>query len=403
MKKEIKDLGLKTQTLTLNMGPQHPSTHGVLRIVLTLDGEVVVGGIPYIGFLHRGIEKIAENKTLHQVIPYTDRMDYLSPISNNIGLCLAVEKLINFQITEKCRIMRLISCELARISSHLIWIATHGLDVGAGAIYFYAFTEREKYLDIFDEMTGVRFTVSYGRIGGLARDWEKGFHKKILDLIENTPKCIDEIERLLTRNRIWIERNEGVGVISREEAINISLCGPNLRASGVEWDIRKSYPYLGYEKYKFEIPVGENGDAYDRYLVRMEEMRQSLEIIKQAIKEYDENAPLWPEDIESQKSFYPPKEKVLTSMEELIHQFMVATEGPKTPKYEEIYFAIEAPKGELGFYIVGSGTNVAHRLHFRSPTFANLQGLPVMLKGGMVADVVATVASLDPVMGDADR
>lgn len=401
--KEVKGLGLRTEQMTINMGPQHPATHGVLRLVLTLDGEVVVGAIPYVGYLHRGIEKIAENKTLHQVIPYTDRMDYLSPVSNNIGLCLAVEKLIGFEITEKCRVMRVVACELARISSHLLWLATDALDIGAGTVYFYAFAEREKYYDLFEEMTGVRFTVSYGRIGGLARDWEKGLDKKILDVVSETPKCLDEIERLLTRNRIWIERNQDVGVISKEDAIAFSLSGPNLRASGVEWDIRKAYPYLGYERYKFEIPIGEHGDCYDRYLVRMEEMRQSIEIIKQALKEYNEKANLWPNDNESKKAFYPPKEKVLTSMEELIHQFMVATEGPKTPKYEEIYFSIEAPKGELGFYIVGSGTNVAHRLHFRSPSFVNLQSLPLMLKGDMVADVVATVASLDPVLGEVDR
>lgn len=401
--KKVEGLGLRTEKMTINMGPQHPATHGVLRLVLTLDGEVVVGAVPYVGYLHRGIEKIAENKTLHQVIPYTDRMDYLSPISNNIGLCLAIEKLIGFQTTEKCRVMRVVACELARISSHLLWLATDALDVGAGTVYFYAFTEREKYYDLFEEMTGVRFTVSYGRIGGLARDWESGLDKRILDVVSETPKCLDEIERLLTRNRIWIERNQDVGVISKEDAIALSLSGPNLRASGVEWDIRKAYPYLGYERYKFEIPVGENGDCYDRYLVRMEEMRQSIEIIKQALKEYDEKSELWPSDLESQKVFYPPKDKVLTSMEELIHQFMVATEGPKTPKYEEIYFSIEAPKGELGFYIVGSGTNVAHRLHFRSPSFVNLQSLPLMVQGDMVADVIATVASLDPVLGEVDR
>ncbi len=401
--KEVKNLGLRTEKMTINMGPQHPATHGVLRLVLTLDGEVVVGAVPYVGYLHRGIEKIAENKTLHQVIPYTDRMDYLSPMSNNIGLCLAVEKLIGFETTEKCRVMRVVACELARISSHLLWLATDALDIGAGTVYFYAFTEREKYYDLFEEMTGVRFTVSYGRIGGLARDWKKDFEKKVYDVVLNTPKCLDEIERLLTRNRIFVERNRDVGVISREDAIALSLSGPNLRASGVEWDIRKAYPYLGYERYKFEIPVGEHGDCYDRYLIRMEEMRQSIEIIKQALKEYDPKAPLWPEDNDSQKVFYPPKEKVLTSMEELIHQFMVATKGPKTPKYKEIYFCIEAPKGELGFYIVGSGTNVAHRLHFRSPSFVNLQSLPIMLQGDMVADVVATVASLDPVLGEVDR
>jgi NADH-quinone oxidoreductase subunit D len=403
MKKEVRDLGLRTERMTINMGPQHPATHGVLRIVLTLDGETVVSATPYVGYLHRGIEKIAENKTLHQVIPYTDRLDYLSPMSNNIGLCLAVEKLIGLDITEKCRIMRVVACELARISSHILWLSTHALDIGAGTVYFYAFTEREKYYDLFEEMTGVRFTVSYGRIGGLARDWTPGFEKKILDVVRETPKCLDEIGSLLTRNRIWVERNQDVGVISTDEAVALGLSGPNLRASGVEWDIRKAYPYLGYEKYDFDIPVGEHGDCYDRYLVRMEEMRQSIRIIEQALKGYDEKAPLFPEDPGSQKEFYPPKEKVLTNMEELIHQFMVATEAPKTPEGEEIYFALEAPKGELGFYIVGSGTNVAHRLHFRSPSFVNLQGLPIMVKGDMIADVVAAVASLDPVLGEVDR
>ncbi|HNQ77688.1 MAG TPA: NADH dehydrogenase (quinone) subunit D [Acidobacteriota bacterium] len=403
MKSEVKDLGLRTERMTINMGPQHPATHGVLRIVLTLDGERVVAATPHVGYLHRGIEKIAENKTLHQVIPYTDRMDYLSPASNNIGLCLAVEKLIGLGITEKCRVMRVVACELARISSHLLWLATDALDIGAGTIYFYAFTEREKYYDMFEKMTGARFTLSYGRIGGLSCEWESGLEKEVLDLVEGTPACLDEIEKLLTRNRIWIERNQDVGVISGEEAVALGLSGPNLRASGVEWDIRKAYPYLGYERYKFEIPVGEHGDCYDRYLVRLEEMRQSIGIVRQALKEYDEKIPLFPQDDASAKYYYPPKEKVLTSMEELIHQFIVATESPKTPKHEEIYLAIEAPKGELGFHIVGSGTSVAHRLHFRSPSFVNLQGLPVMIKGDMLADVIATVASLDPVLGEVDR
>jgi len=403
MSREVADLGLRTERMTINMGPQHPATHGVLRIVLTLDGERIVSATPHVGYLHRGIEKIGENKTLHQMIPYTDRMDYLSPISNNIGLCLAVEKLIGLGITEKCRVMRVVACELARIASHLLWLATDALDVGAGTVYFYAFTEREKYYDIFEKMTGVRFTVSYGRIGGLARDWAPGLDGEILELVGKTHECIDEIDRLLTRNRIWTDRNQDVGVISAEDAAALALSGPNLRASGVEWDIRKAYPYLGYDRYDFEIPVGEHGDCYDRYLVRMEEMRQSVRIVEQALKGYDASQELFPQEMEAQKSYYPPKEKVLTSMEELIHQFIVATGGPKTPRNEEIYLSIEAPKGELGFYIVGSGTNVAHRLHFRSPSFVNLQGLPIMIKGDMLADVIATVASLDPVLGEVDR
>ncbi|MGC8724638.1 MAG: NADH dehydrogenase (quinone) subunit D [Acidobacteriota bacterium] len=396
-------LDLNTDVITVNMGPQHPSTHGVLRVILKLDGEVVLSAVPDVGYLHRGIEKIAENKTLHQVIPYTDRMDYLSPMSNNIGLAMAVEKLIGFQITERCRVMRVICMELARLSSHLLWLATDALDVGAGTVYFYAFTEREKIYDIFEKMSGARFTVSYGRIGGLARDWPEGLEREIDTYVAQAHKTIDECDKLLTRNKIWIDRNQDVGVISAEKAIDMGLTGPPLRACGVEWDLRKAYPYLGYERYDFEIPVGEHGDCYDRYLVRMEEMRQSIRIIQQAVKEMDRSIPLFPEDPESRKVFLPPKDRVLTKMEELIHQFIVATEGPKTPKGKEIYFAIEAPKGELGFYLVGSGTNVAHRCHFRAPSFINLQALPILLKGAMVADCVATIASLDPVMGECDR
>ncbi len=396
-------LDLNTDVITVNMGPQHPSTHGVLRVVLKLDGEVVLSAVPDVGYLHRGIEKIAENKTLHQVIPYTDRMDYLSPMSNNIGLAMAVEKLIGFQITERCRVMRVICMELARLSSHLLWLATDALDVGAGTVYFYAFTEREKIYDLFERMSGARFTVSYGRIGGLARDWPEGLEREIETYVAQAHKTIDECDKLLTRNKIWIDRNQDVGVISAEKAIDMGLSGPPLRACGVEWDLRKAYPYLGYERYDFEIPVGEHGDCYDRYLVRMEEMRQSIRIVQQALKEMDRSIPLFPEDPESRKVFLPPKDRVLTKMEELIHQFIVATEGPKTPKGKEIYFAIEAPKGELGFYLVGSGTNVAHRCHFRAPSYINLQALPILLKGAMVADCVATIASLDPVMGECDR
>ena len=396
-------LDLNTEIVTVNMGPQHPATHGVLRVVLKLDGEVVLEARPDVGYLHRGIEKICETMTLHQCIPYTDRMDYLAPVVNNLGLAMAVEKLIDFKITEKCRVMRVVCMELGRLSSHLLWLATTALDIGAATVYFYAFTEREKIYDLFERMSGARFTVSYGRIGGLARDWEPGLEKEILRVMDEVPKCIDECERLLTRNRIWIERNQDVGPISAEDAIDLGLTGPNLRAAGVEWDIRKAYPYLGYDRYDFEIPVGENGDCYDRYLVRMEEMRQSIRIVEQALKEYDPAQPLFPEDRESQKVFLPRKDRVLTKMEELIHQFIVATAGPKTPRGKEIYFAIEATKGELGFYLVGSGTNVAHRCHFRSPSFINLQSLPVMVKGQMVADVIATIASLDPVLGEVDR
>jgi len=396
-------LDLNSEIVTVNMGPQHPATHGVLRVVLKLDGERILEARPDVGYLHRGIEKIGEVKTLHQWITYTDRLDYLSPVSNNLALAMAVEKLIDFKVTEKCRVMRVICCELARISSHILWIATTALDIGAATVYFYAFTEREKIYDLFEKMSGARFTVSYGRIGGLARDWDPGLENEIRAVLPDVRKCLDEIDVLLTRNPIWCDRNQDVGPISAEDAVDLGLSGPNLRASGVEWDIRKAYPYLGYDRYEFEIPVGEHGDCYDRYLVRMEEMRQSCRIIEQALEEYDPSMPLFPEDPGSRKVFLPPKERVLTKMEELIHQFIVATKGPETPRGREIYFAIEAPKGELGFHLVGSGTNVAHRGHIRSPSFISLQGLPVMVEGQMVADVVATIASLDPVLGEVDR
>ena len=396
-------LDLNSEVITLNMGPQHPATHGVLRVILRLDGEKIISAEPVVGYLHRGIEKIGEHKTLHQLITYTDRLDYLSPVSNNLALAMAVEKLIGFECTEKCRVMRVVCCELARIYSHLLWIATTALDIGASTVYFYAFTEREKIYDLFEKMSGARFTVSYGRIGGLARDWEAGFEEEILAVLPDVRKCLDEIDLLLTRNKIWCERNQDVGPISAEDAIDMGLSGPNLRASGVEWDLRKAYPYLGYEKYDFEIPVGEHGDCYDRYLVRMEEMRQSCSLVEQALEEYDPSMPLFPEESGARKVFLPPKDRVLTKMEELIHQFIVATEGPVTPMGKEVYFALEAPKGELGFYLVGSGTNVAHRSHIRSPSFISLQGLPIMVEGQMIADVVATIASLDPVLGEVDR
>ena len=401
--RERTPLDLRSETVTVNMGPQHPATHGVLRVILTLDGEVVVDARPEVGYLHRGIEKISENKTVNQVVPYTDRMDYLSPISNNIGFVLAVEKLIDFETTEKCRVMRVAACEMARFSSHILWLATTALDIGAATVYFYCFTEREKLYDLFERMTGARFTVSYGRVGGLSRDWEKGFEKDILEWVDQAHVTLDECERLLTRNPIWIKRNADVGRISGEDAVALGLSGPNLRASGIEWDIRKAYPYLGYDRYDFEVPVGEHGDCYDRYLVRLEEMRQSLKIIRQALSEYDPDGELFPDDDRAKNVFLPPKEKVLTKMESLIHQFIAVTEGPVTPKGKEVYFSIEAPKGELGFHLIGSGTNVLHRCHFRSPSFVNLQGIPTMVRGQMVADVIATVASLDPVLGEVDR
>ena len=389
---------LAGETFEINMGPQHPATHGVLRLVLDLDGEVVTRCTPHLGYLHRGVEKIGEHKTYLQFIPYTDRLDYLAPLSTNVGYILAVEKLMDIEVPERCRLLRLIACEIARISAHLLWLGTHAIDLGAVTVFFHTFRERETLYDLIELMTGTRLTTSYTRVGGLSRDIPEPFMPRLKEWMADFLPEVDEFERLLTRNRIWVDRTKGIGVITRDQAVSLGLTGPSLRASGVPHDLRKAEPYCGYEQFDFEVPYADDGDVYARYMVRIEEMRQSIRILEQATSLL-KPGPIW---ANHPKVVPPVKRDVLTRMDELIHHFMIITEG-MNPPVGEVYQAIEAPKGELGFYIQSDGGKCAYRLHIRSPSFINLQALETICVGAMVADVVAIIASLDPVMGEVDR
>ena len=384
--------------VTLNMGPSHPATHGVLRIVLQLDGETVVKAVPHIGFLHRGMEKIAENRTYLQFIPYTDRMDYLSPLAANVGFALAIEALLGIRVPPRCEVIRVLCCELARVGSHQVWLGTHALDLGAGTVFFHTFKDREWHYDLIEDLTGARLTTSYTRVGGVARDVDRGWLGKLREFVDAMPRRIDEYESLLTKNAIWLKRTRGVGVLRAADAIAYGVTGPVLRGSGVEYDVRKARPYSGYEQYDFEVPVGTEGDIYDRYLVRIEEMRQSVRILDQALK----IIPDGPVNVDDPKIFPPPKQKVLTSMEELIHQFMLVTEGIECPP-GEVFHSTEVPKGELGFYVISTGGKAPYRLRIRSPSFNNLSTMPILCEGGLVADVIANIGSLDPVLGEVDR
>jgi NADH-quinone oxidoreductase subunit D len=386
------------ELMTVNMGPQHPATHGVLRLELLIDGEVVVKATPHLGYLHRGMEKIAENKTYLQFIPYTDRLDYLAPLSNNVAFAQAVEKLIACEIPPRARAIRVTVCELARISAHLLWLGTHAIDLGAMTIFFYTFQEREYLYDLFEMLTGARLTTTYTRFGGVVRDVPEGWLPAVRTFCDRLPKVVDECEKLLTRNRIWVERTRGVGVMTAAQAKDLGVTGPSLRACGVEWDLRRAQPYLGYETLEFDVPVGEDGDTYDRYLVRLEEMRQSVRILRQVLARFPDG----PVMVDDPKLAMPKKDKVLTSMEELIHHFILVTEG-FDPPHGEVYSAIEAPKGELGFYLVSEGGRSPYRCRIRPPSFYNLQALPALVEGRLLSDVVAVIASLDPVMGECDR
>src|ERR1041385_1661027 len=395
---ELQDM--QGEKMVLNMGPSHPATHGVLRIVLELDGEIITKATPDVGYLHRGDEKIAENMTYTQFIPYTDRLDYLAPLANNVAYALAVEKLmgIDKQLPPRCQFIRVICCELARISAHLLGLGAFAMDVGALTVFLHTFTEREKIYNLCESLTGARFTTSYTRIGGLSRDLPPGWVEDCRLFCDQVVKNFDESEKLLTRNRIFVDRTKDIGVISREKAIDYGLSGPNLRGSGVEHDLRKAEPYLVYDQLEFDVPIGSVGDSYDRYLVRMEEMRQSVRIIRQCL----DKLPGGPINVPDGKTVLPPKQKVLTSMEELIHQFILVTQGPDVPP-GEIYFGAENPKGELGFYINSKGGGTPHRLKIRAPSFVNLSILPRILPGHMVSDVVAILGSFDFVMGECDR
>ncbi|HET6844233.1 MAG TPA: NADH dehydrogenase (quinone) subunit D [Candidatus Angelobacter sp.] len=386
------------RTMILNMGPQHPSTHGVLRLLLEIDGEQVVRMVPDIGFLHTGIEKTCEAKFYQQVVPLTDRIDYLCPMVNNLCYVLAVEKLLGMEIPPRAQWIRVMLAELQRISSHLVWLGTHALDMGAMSVFLYCFREREELLKIYEMVSGQRMMTSYFRIGGLALDPPLGFFEAVKRFLNTFPEKIDEYENLLTGNRIWIDRLKGVAHLSAEDAIAMGVTGPSLRASGVDWDLRRDIPYSGYQNFKFKVPVSPDGDVWARYVCRIQELRQSREIAKQAL----EGLPEGPTKADAPKVVLPDREKMKTEMEALIYHFKIVTEGFTVPA-GEVYQAIESPRGEMGYYAVSDGTGKPMRVHMRSPSYANLQALAKMCEGRLIADVVAAIGSIDIVLGEIDR
>jgi len=388
-----------SERMALNVGPSHPTTHGVLRLVLELDGDKVTKCDPVVGYLHRGDEKIAENMTYNQFVPYTDRLDYIAPLATNVTYALAVEQLAKLEIPPRCQAIRVLVSELARISSHLLGVGVYGMDAGAWTPFMYTFTEREKLYTLFEELTGARFTTSYTRIGGVARDVPEGWLGRVSKFCDQFLPILEETHKLLTRNRIFMDRTEGVGVISAKDALAYGITGPNLRACGIDLDLRKDRPYSGYEQYDFDVPIGKTGDCYDRYLVRLEEIRQSVRIVRQIIAHLPDG-PWYAED--AKKIFVPPKDKILTKMEELIQNFMLVTEGPRMPA-GEVYFEAENPKGILGFFIVSKGGGVPYRLKIRSPSFCNLSILSKLLPGHYLTDATVLLGSLDFVMGECDR
>ncbi|MBV9999478.1 MAG: NADH dehydrogenase (quinone) subunit D [Verrucomicrobia bacterium] len=394
----INDAELLGEKLTINMGPSHPATHGVLRVILELDGEIITKAVPDLGYLHRGDEKIAENMQYNQFVPYTDRLDYLAPLANNVAYALAVEKLMDWELPPRGKAIRVICCEMARISAHLLGLGAFAMDIGATTVFLYTFTEREKLYNLTELLTGARFTTSYTRIGGQTRDLPDGFIPALRRFLDEFVLQLDELDRLLTRNRIFVDRTKDIGVIRPDDAIDYALSGPNLRGSGIDHDVRKAHPYLDYQNYDFDVPIGTVGDAYDRYLVRMEEMRQSVRILRQAL----DKLPSGPITVQDPKNLPPRKPDVLMKMEELIHHFIIHTEGVHAPP-GEVYFGAENPKGELGFYIYSKGGGVPYRLKIRAPSFVNLGILPKLLPGHMMSDVVSILGSLDFVMGECDR
>ncbi|HDH51381.1 MAG TPA: NADH-quinone oxidoreductase subunit D [Nitrospirae bacterium] len=390
---------IATKELTLSMGPQHPATHGVLRLVLDLDGETVVKCTPYVGYLHRGVEKLSEYRNYFQIIPLTDRLDYISSMAGNIGYCVAVEKLFDIQLPERAQYIRTIAAEMARITNHLLWLATHALDIGAMTVFLYCFREREVILDLFERMSGARLTVSYPRIGGVKNNVDAKWLDDLYRFTDEFPMRLEQYETLIDKNRIWLRRTKGIGIISAEDAINWGISGPTLRGSGVPYDIRRYMPYGVYDKVKWEVPVGKNGDVYDRYRVRMEEFRQSNSIIRQCIKQIPDG----PVMADAPKFILPAKDKVLSDMEHLIRQFVLITKGPQSAPEGEIYVATEVPKGELGFYIISDGTGKPYRMRVRAPSFVHVAVLPKLCEGGFVADVIANIGTIDIVLGECDR
>jgi NADH-quinone oxidoreductase subunit D len=386
------------EIMVVNMGPQHPSTHGVLRLVLELDGETIRKATPHIGYLHTGLEKTMESLQYYKALVVTDREDYLSNLINNLAYSLAVEKLLDVEVTPRARRLRLILNELERIASHLIWLGTHALDIGAMTIFFYTWRERDAILDLKEMMSGVRMMTSWICPGGLRGDVPEGWLYKAQKFVDNFPRKLDEYNRLLTKNPIWIERLTGIGIISPEDAIAWGMSGSSLRGSGVAWDIRKANPYTGYDEVEFDIPVGSNGDVYDRYLVRIEEMRQSIRILNQALKD----VPSGPVMTSDRKVAPPPRAELDTSMESLIHHFKLFTEGYHPP-VGEAYAACESGRGEKGYYVVSDGSGIPYRVKINGPSLKNLQALPKMVEGLYIADCVAIIGSIDIVLGDIDR
>ena len=394
----VSERALNGETMLLNMGPQHPSTHGVLRLLLELDGEIIVNCIPEIGYLHTGVEKNMEAKSYIKAEVMCDRLDYMNPLGNNLAYCLAVEKLVQLDVPARAQVLRVILVELQRVASHLVWLGTFGLDLAAMSMFLYCFREREDILDIFELVSGQRMMTTYIRPGGLWRDVPPEFDAAVRTILKVMPRRIDEYESLLTRNPLMLDRTSKIGVLAKDTALSYGVTGPNLRASGVEWDLRKSRPYMGYEQYDFHVPTLPDGDTLARYAVRISEMRESLKIIKQAL----DKLPSGPVQSDNRKFVPPPRSELGTSMEALIHHFKLWTEGFDAPK-ASVYSAVESPRGELGVYLEGNGGPKPYRVFWRTPSFDNLGVIPVITKGHLVADLIAILASIDIVLGDIDR
>jgi NADH-quinone oxidoreductase subunit D len=394
----VTERAITGETMLLNMGPHHPSTHGVLRLLLELDGEEIVTCLPDVGFLHTGIEKNIESKQYEKAVTLTDRMDYLSPMSNNMVFAVAIEKLAELDVPPRAQAIRVICLELSRIASHLVWLGTHAIDLGAMSVFLYCFREREKILNMFEMLSGQRLMGSYIRPGGVWRDLRPEFLPTLEAFLADMPRRVDDYELLLTKNPLWIDRTQGVGIIEPDVALAWGLSGPSLRGSGVNWDIRKSSPYSGYDQYDFNVPLGEHGDVYDRYLCRIHEMRESLKIIRQAV----DRLPGGPFRSENRKFVPPPRSELGQSMEAVIHHFKLWTEGFSLPD-AEVFASIESPRGEIGCYLHGTGGNKPRRVHFKTPSFMHIAALPEMSKNHFIADLVAIIGSVDIVLGDCDR
>jgi len=387
------------ETMLLNMGPHHPSTHGVLRVLLELDGEQIVNAVPDVGFLHTGIEKTIESKTYEKGVTATDRMDYLSPLSNNMAFCLAVEKLVDLDVPPRAQLIRVVCLELQRIASHMVWLGTHAIDLGAMSVLLYAFREREKVLDMLEMLSGQRMMGSYFRPGGVWRDITPDFKPALVKFLGELPRAVEDYQRLLEKNPIWLDRTQGVGVIEPDQALAWGMTGPSLRGSGVNWDLRKSMPYSGYDQFTFHVPLGEHGDVYDRFMCRILELWETMRILQQALERLEDSGPF---RSDNRKFVPPPRSELGQSMEAVIHHFKLWTSGFDAPD-EEVYVAVESPRGEIGCYLHGTGGNMPRRVHFKTPSFMHISALPLLCKGHFIADLVAVIGSVDIVLGDCDR